>query len=150
MLGVRCDVCRSVQDAGRWALLRACRLWVDFITMCLLAGVLTRGVARKRLELNEPKSGVPFASYNGTAPIEASSGEHRRHRLNQRGNRQLNYAIHVAAISQLRYPCPGREYYDRKRAEGKSSKEAIRVLKRQISNVVYRALVADARRSQNA
>ena len=84
--------------------------------------------------------------YNGTAPIEASSGERRRHRLNPRGNRQLNYAIHVVAITQLRYPCEGREYYDRKRAEGKSAKEAIRSLKRQISNVVYRALIADARR----
>jgi transposase len=92
------------------------------------------------------KSAGHFASYNGTAPIEASSGEKKRHRLNPRGNRQLNYAIHVAAITQLRYPCEGREYYDRKRAEGKSAKEAIRALKRQISNVVYRALVIDARR----
>jgi transposase len=87
-----------------------------------------------------------FASYNATAPIEASSGEHRRHRLNPRGNRQLNYAIHIAAITQLRYPCAGREYYDRRCAEGKNSKEAIRALKRHISNSVYRALLADARR----
>ena len=75
-----------------------------------------------------------------------SSGEHRRHRLNQRGNRQLNYALHIIAVTQLRQPCPGREYYDRKRAEGKNTKEAIRVLKRQISNVVYRTLIADAQR----
>jgi transposase len=92
------------------------------------------------------KSPAHFASYNGTAPIEASSGENKRHRLNKRGNRQLNWAIHVAAISQLRYPCQGRVYYDRKRAEGKNTKEAIRALKRQLSNVIYRALVADARR----
>ena len=92
------------------------------------------------------KSAGHFASYNGTAPIEASSGENRRHRLNPRGNRQLNYALHVVAITQLRYPCEGRVYYDRKRAEGKSAKEAIRSLKRQISNVIYRALLADARR----
>jgi transposase len=91
-------------------------------------------------------SAAHFASYNGTAPIEASSGERRRHRLNQRGNRQLNYALHVIVITQLRYPCEGREYYDRKRAEGKNTKEAIRALKRQMSNVVYRSLVADARR----
>ena len=95
------------------------------------------------------KSAAHFASYNGTAPIEASSGERRRHRLNPRGNRQLNYAIHVVAITQLRYPCEGRDYYDRKRSEGKSAKEAIRSLKRQISNVVYRALIADARRSSS-
>jgi len=95
------------------------------------------------------KSAAHFASYNGTAPIEASSGENRRHRLNPRGNRQLNYAMHVVAITQLRYPCEGRVYYDRKRAEGKSAKEAIRALKRQISNVIYRALLADARRMEN-
>jgi len=97
-------------------------------------------------DISRFKSAAHFASYNGTAPIEASSGERRRHRLNPRGNRQLNYAIHVVAITQLRYPCEGRVYYDRKRAEGKSAKEAIRSLKRQISNVVYRSLVADARR----
>lgn len=91
------------------------------------------------------KSAAHFASYNGTAPLEASSGERRRHRLNPRGNRQLNYAIHVAVITQLRYPCEGRDYYDRKRSEGKNAKEAIRALKRQLSNVVYRTLVADAR-----
>lgn len=93
------------------------------------------------------KSAAHFASYNGTAPIEASSGENKRHRLNPRGNRQLNYALHIIAIAQLRYPCEGRQYYDRKRAEGKSAKEAIRSLKRQISNIVYRAAVADARRA---
>ncbi len=87
-----------------------------------------------------------FASYNATAPIEASSGEKKRHRLNQRGNRQLNWAIHVAAVTQLRQPCAGRKYYDRKRAEGKNNKEAIRALKRQLSNVIYRSLIADARR----
>jgi transposase len=93
-------------------------------------------------------SAAHFASYNATAPIEASSGDRRRHRLNSRGNRQLNFAIHVAAVTQPRYPGEGRDYYDRKRAEGKSTKEAIRALKRQISNAVYRALVADARRRQ--
>ena len=87
-----------------------------------------------------------FASYNATAPIEASSGEKKRHRLNQRGNPQLNWAIHVVAITQLRQPCAGREYYDRKRAEGKNTKEPIRALKRQLSNVIYRSLLADAPR----
>ena len=95
-------------------------------------------------------SAAHFASYNGTAPIEASSGEKKRHRLNQRGNRQLNWAIHMVAVTQLRYPCEGRQYYDRKRAEGKNTKEAIRALKRQLSNVIYRALIADARRSVGA
>jgi len=88
-----------------------------------------------------------FATYNATAPVEASSGPKARHRLNQRGNRQLNWAIHVIAVSQLRHDSPGRVYFDRKRSEGKTSKEAIRALKRRISDVVYRHLVADARRT---
>jgi transposase len=84
-----------------------------------------------------------YASYNGSAPIEASSGPRIRHRLNPRGNRQLNHALHLAAVTQLRRPCPGRDYYDRKIAEGKSPKEARRALKRRISDAVYRQLRAD-------
>jgi len=91
------------------------------------------------------KSKHHFASYNATAPVEASSGPKVRHRLNQRGNRKLNWALHVVAISQLGRDTLGREFYDRKVAEGKTSKEAIRALKRRLSDVVYRHLVADAR-----
>ncbi len=87
-----------------------------------------------------------FATYNATAPIEASSGARPRHRLNPRGNRKLNHAIHIAAISQLRYNSQGRAYYDRKIAEGKTSKDAVRALKRRISDRVYRHLIDDARR----
>ena len=87
-----------------------------------------------------------FATYNATAPIEASSGNRPRHRLNPRGNRKLNHAIHITAISQLRYDTEGRAYYDRKITEGKTPKEAIRALKRRISDRIYRHLTADARR----
>jgi transposase len=85
-----------------------------------------------------------FAAYNATAPIEASSGDNARHRLNPRGNRQLNYAMHTAAVNQIRRQTQGRVYYDRKRAEGKNPKEALRCLKRRISDAVYKRLVADA------
>lgn len=88
-----------------------------------------------------------FATYNATAPIEASSGGHSRHRLNPRGSRKVNHALHVAAVTQLRNDTEGRAYYERKVAEGKSSKEAIRALKRKISDCVYARLVADARRA---
>ena len=87
-----------------------------------------------------------FASYNATAPVDASSGPNPRHRLNPRGNRKLNHAIHIAAITQLRYPGEGRDYYDRRMAEGKTSKEAIRALKRRISDRVYKHLIADVHR----
>lgn len=85
-----------------------------------------------------------YAAYNGTAPIEMSSGGKKRHRLNPRGNRMLNHAIHVIAIVQLRHPNTlGRVFYERKLAEGKTKKEAIRSLKRRLSDVVYRQLLKD-------
>lgn len=85
-----------------------------------------------------------FARHTGTAPLEASSGDVVRHRLNRRGDRRLNSVLHIAAITQRRVPGPGRDYYERKRAEGKSHREALRCLKRRISDAVFRALVADA------
>ena len=88
-----------------------------------------------------------FAAYTGTAPIEFSSGGRVTHRLSRRGNRRLNHALHIAAITQIRHPhSPGRDYYDRKLAEGKTPREAIRALKRRLSDVVWRHLVADAQR----
>jgi transposase len=84
-----------------------------------------------------------FASYNGTAPIEASSGPRKRHRLNPRGNRKLNHAIHLIAVTQIRHDTPGRVYYDHKLADGKTKKEALRALKRRISDAVWRQLQID-------
>ena len=84
-----------------------------------------------------------YATYNATAPIEASSGGNKRHRLNLRGNRILNHAIHIAAVTQLRHDTNGRIYFNKKIAEGKTPKEAIRALKRRISDAVYQRLVAD-------
>jgi transposase len=87
-----------------------------------------------------------FAAYNGTAPIEASSGNHNVHRLSRRGNRHLNHAIHMAAVVQIRNTgTAGRTYYDRKRAEGMTGKSALRALKRKISDAIYARLIADER-----
>ena len=89
-----------------------------------------------------------YAAYNGTAPVEFSSAGRIIHRASQRGNRKLNHAIHLAAITQLRQPTTdGRRYFDRKVDEGKTKREALRSLKRHISNAVYRQLLADARRA---
>lgn len=87
-----------------------------------------------------------YARYNATAPIEASSGPIVRHRLNPNGNRQLNHAIHIAALGQISHDTPGRAYYLRKQADGKTRKEAMRCLKRRISDAVYTRLRADAHR----
>jgi transposase len=92
-----------------------------------------------------------FAACNGTAPVEVSSGGRKVYRLSLRGNRRLNHAIHMAAVSQIRHKhSQGRAYYDKKLAEGKTHKEALRSLKRRISDAVYAALVADARQAAAA
>jgi transposase len=84
-----------------------------------------------------------FASYAGTAPVEASSGEVVRHRLSLAGNRKLNYALHMVAVCQARSDARGGAYYRKKIAAGKSRKEALRCLKRRISDAVFRSLMAD-------
>jgi len=89
-----------------------------------------------------------FASWTGTAPIEASSGEHVRHRLSRAGNRRMNHMIHIAATTQIRLDTDGRRYYRRKLAQGKTRMEAMRCLKRRISDAIYRQLIADARRAR--
>jgi transposase len=86
-----------------------------------------------------------FASWTGTAPLDASSGEQVRHRLSRAGNRKANHVIHIAATTQIRLDTPGRAYYRRKLAAGKRPLEAMRCLKRRISDALYRQLVADAK-----
>jgi transposase len=89
-----------------------------------------------------------FAAYNGTAPIEVSSGQRTVCRLSRRGNRRLNHAIPMAAVTQVRHRhSQGRSYYDKKLAEGKTPKEAMRALKRQVSNAIFTRLQAGARRA---
>jgi transposase len=88
-----------------------------------------------------------FASYNGTAPIEVSSGNRKKvYRLSMRGNRRLNHMIHMAAVTQIAHKhSDGHAYYQRKLTEGKTPAEARRALKRKISNAIYARLQADAR-----
>ena len=122
-------------------------------TLTQLRGIgdLTAGKILGRVgDITRFRSPAAFASYNGTAPIEVSSGDVVRHRLSRAGDRQLNYCLHVAAITQLKHDGSGRDYYLRKRASGKSHKEALRCLKRRLSDAVYRQLLRDAQASQAA
>ncbi|MFE3000191.1 transposase [Nocardia sp. NPDC059246] len=91
-----------------------------------------------------------FVSWNGTAPLDASSGQQQRHRLSRAGNRKINRVLHTMAIVQLRRPSAGRTYYDRRRAAGKTSMEAMRALKRRLSNVVYARILADQQQREKA
>ncbi|MEV7099703.1 transposase, partial [Amycolatopsis sp. NPDC051045] len=91
-----------------------------------------------------------FASWNGTAPLDASSGEQQRHRLSRAGNRRINRTLHIMGVVQLRNPTAGRVYFDGKKAVGKTSMEAMRALKRRLSNVVYARMLADQKRREAA
>jgi transposase len=117
-------------------------------TLMSLEGIGPSGAARLLVEAGDitrfPDRGH-FASWNGTAPIDASSGDHVRHRLSRAGNRQINRVLHIMAVVQLRHPTRGRAYYDRKVAAGKTPMEAMRALKRRLSDVVFRQMMADAR-----
>ncbi len=84
-----------------------------------------------------------FASYTGTAPVDSSSGDSPNVYVNRGGNRRLNHALHIAALVQTQHPGPGREYYLRKRAEGKAPLAAMRCLKRRLSDALFHALTAD-------
>jgi len=106
----------------------------------LLAGKILARVGN----ISRFRSAAAFASYTGTAPIEVSSGDVIRHRLSRAGDRQLNSCLHIMAITQIHHDTPGRAYYQRKRAAGKSHREALRCLKRQLSDAVYRRLLRDA------
>jgi transposase len=101
-------------------------------------------------EISRIRSKASFASLSGTAPLVASSGQTHRHRLNRRGNRQLNWALHYIALVQSRTTPEAKAYLARQREAGKSHKEAMRCLKRHLSNVVYRHLLLDARSLEQA
>jgi transposase len=89
-----------------------------------------------------------FAAYNGTAPIEVFSGQCKVYRLSRRGNRRLNHAVRMAAITQIRNQhSEGRACYYKEAGRGQDPKEALRSLKRQVSNVMFARLQADARRA---
>ena len=90
------------------------------------------------------KSGAAFARHAGIAPIPVWSGNTAgRVRLSRGGNRQLNAAIHRIAFTQIRLEGPGKTYYEKKKTEGKTSREALRCLKRHLIGVVYRHLLTD-------
>ncbi|MEV4388047.1 IS110 family transposase [Micromonospora sp. NPDC049580] len=116
-------------------------------TLMDLHGIGPSGAARLLVEVGDITrfpNRAHFASWNGTAPIDASSGEHVRHRLSRAGNRQINRVLHIMATVQLRNPTAGRTYFDRKKTSGKTSMEAMRALKRRLSDIVYRRMINDA------
>ncbi len=85
-------------------------------------------------------SDARLASYAGVSPLDASSGRQQRHRLNRRGNRKLNRALHIIAVTQLRTYAPARDYIARRAADGKTTREALRAFKRHLVRTIHRLL----------
>jgi transposase len=122
-------------------------------TLRKLNGIGPSGAARLLGDVGDISrfaSPAHFAAWNGTAPLDASSGDQKRHRLSRAGNRRINRVLHIMAVVQLRHDSPGRAYYRRRRADGKTSMEAMRALKRHLSDVVYRAMTHDAKLAASA
>ena len=90
------------------------------------------------------RTDAQLARHSGVAPLEASSGKSQRHRLDRGGNRQLNAALYRIAITQSRHHPAARAYLERKHAEGKTRREAIRCLKRQLARIIYTTLKAES------
>jgi len=131
------------------ALEREIRSLVDGLAPTLLGqvgvGSLTAAkIVAETADVRRFRSKDAFARHNGTAPLPVWSGNRERHRLSRTGNRQLNAAIHRIAITQIRAHPDARAYLERRKATGNTNTEALRALKRRLSDVVYRSLLADA------
>jgi transposase len=96
------------------------------------------------------RTGAQLALYAGVAPLDASSGRQHRHRLNRTGNRKLNHALPIIAVTQARIYAPAKDYLARKTAAGKSTKEALRAFKRLLIRRIFALLKATARRDSIA
>jgi transposase len=120
-------------------------------TLMDLHGIGPSGAARLLADVSDIyrfASRDRFASWNGTAPLDASSGSQARHRLSRAGNRRINRVLHIMAVVQLRNQTKGRAYYDERRAGGMPSMMAMRALKRRLSNVVFARMLADQKRRE--
>ena len=112
-------------------------------------GVLTAAkLVGETADIRRFRSKDAYARHNGTAPLPVWSGNKQRYRLSRTGNRQLNLALHRIALTQARHHPDAQRYLARRRANGNTPTEAIRALKRRLSDVVYRALLADASTAQ--
>jgi transposase len=122
-------------------------------TLTELHGIGPAGAARLLADVGDIhrfRDRDRFASWNGTAPLDASPGQQIRHRLSRAGNRRINRTLHIMAIVQLRNQTQGRAYYDARKAAGKTSMETMRALKRRLSNLVYQHMLADQQHREAA
>lgn len=122
----------------------------SLLSMAGVGALTAAKIVAETADVRRFRSKDAYASHNGTAPLPVWSGNRERHRLSRSGNRQLNAAIHRIAITQKRCHDDARTYLERRRSLGNTNTEALRALKRRLSDVVYRALLADAQPAATA
>jgi transposase len=137
---LECEITAALDDAAP----------ANLLGICGVGPLVAAKILGEVRDVRRFSSPAAFASYSGTAPIPASSGNVIRHRLHRGGNRQLNRALHTVALTQARYDVRARAFLARKRAEGKTPREARRALKRHLAAAVYRALVLDAQEASTS
>ncbi|HEX5291940.1 MAG TPA: IS110 family transposase [Streptosporangiaceae bacterium] len=144
-LALRCQVLTgeiSQLDAELGELTAA--LAPELLKVCGCATLTAAKIIGETAGIGRFRSRHAYARHNGTAPLPVWSGNRERHRLSRAGNRQLNAALHRIAITQAHYHPGARAFLERRRAGGNTKPESLRALKRRLSDVVYRALLADA------
>ncbi len=138
------DLTQSVNRLERRIGTLMCELAPSLLSLPGCAALSAAKLVAETAGISRFRSSAAFAMHNGTAPIPVWSGNHERHRLNRGGNRQLNVALHRIAITQMRLGGPASAYISRRLTMGNTKTEAIRALRRQISDEVYKRLRQDS------
>jgi transposase len=144
LVGRLVELTRSVNELQRQIVALVAELAPSLLRLQGCGALTAAKLVAETADVRRFRSSAAFAMYNGTAPIPVSSGNQKRHRLNRGGNRQLNAALHRIAITQLRLGGEAKLYVARRTSSGNTKVEAIRALRRQLSDEVYRRLRLDA------
>lgn len=142
------DITREVNDLEKQVTSLVAEIAPSLLELTGCGGLTAAKLIGEAADITRFKNRDAYAMFNGTAPIPIWSGDPKKFRLNRGGNRQTNAAIHRIAITQLRIHEPARQLVDRHTATGKTRKEALRVLKRRLSDVVYRLMLKDTQHTQ--
>jgi len=140
----------DIKDLERQIIARVKVLAPALLAVTGVAGLTAAKIVAQTAGVTRFKSKDAYARHNGTAPLPAWSGNRVRHRLSRTGNRQLNCALHRIAVTQKRCHPPAQAYLANRAAAGSTGPEALRALKRRLSDIIYRALLADSATTPSA
>jgi transposase len=140
----------AANDLERRIIERVAKLAPAVLELAGVGALTAAKLVAEVADVRRFRSKDAFARHNGTAPLPVWSGNKVRHRLSRTGNRQLNAAIHRIAVTQMRIHQPAKDYLERRIAMGNTKTEALRALKRRLSDVVFRALLVDAEMAAEA